>query len=192
MNTHDEDFMLRTYDHDSKRIVPIHFHGQRLAHASSQRPQHTHPTRHWAIPHERCSACRWFEAGIYVVTESAALRDQPVGAYVLETSGKTIVPNERDRFRVRVFVDPWVVVAKLMKRHDNDVYLPPVSKNVLEQAARKDKKIAEALSLIDCNDHLLLNDLRGSHVHHVDGVEDDDEITDDEAYEEYENGYQTN
>lgn len=178
MNVHDEDFMLRTYDHTIKRIVPIHFRGRRLAHASSHQKVHTHPTRHFAVPHERCSACRWFEAAIYVVTKSAELTDQPVGAYVLETSGKTIIPNERDRFRVRVFTDPWVVVAKLMKRGDNDVFLPPVSKSVLEQASAHDTAIADAYRLVDCDDHLILSDLwrsRGQEVE-PDEISDDDQL----------------
>jgi hypothetical protein len=157
---HDENFMLRTYDNELRRIVPIHFHGRKLAYASSKRPTHTHPYRHYANTGERCSACRWFEVAIYKVTQSNNLRDQPVGGYVLETKGITIVEGEHDRFRVRCYRDPWIIVAKLMKRVDNDVILPVVSRNVLSEASKHDEKLKEAFLLVDNEDHMLLGDLQ--------------------------------
>lgn len=125
--------------------VEIRIVGRLLAYGTSERDEHSHPVPgdaprghpdRYAEPGDRCSACRWFEVGIYAVAGELAGDDrctcsggdggangwhedrcgvEPAsGRYLVVTAGRTVVPDELD-FRRAEFTDSPFDVVELLR-----------------------------------------------------------------------------
>lgn len=170
-----QDFVLRDYDFDAHRMRMVSFNGRRIGAASSRDDEHSHPADRPAVKGERCSACRWFEVRIYVDMGAREQRERRDGGYVLETIGRTTVEGEHDRFRTRLFHDPWLVIAKLVKRTRDVTFLPTVAQVALEEAATNDPALAAIISTLDYGPHEVhYSAPHGANVH-VEIEDDDDE-----------------
>lgn len=133
-------YHLRGWDPDLKRDVELEFQGTLLARASSQRPDHNEYTVHvdgHAKQYERCSACRWFEVELY-------RSEDPEARWVAHTVGRTTVPGEDARHRLRATSDPQRVVSFLTvaSRADGVVRVPTVTRGALDRAADVDPEFA--------------------------------------------------
>lgn len=135
-----EAYHLTGWDPDLKRDVELTFRGDLLARASSQRPEHNgfavHEDGH-AVRFERCSACRWFEVELY-------RSEDPEARWVAYTVGRTTVPGEDTRFRLRATSDPRRVVSFLTvaDRDNGVVRVPSVTRGALDRAADADPEFA--------------------------------------------------
>jgi hypothetical protein len=69
--------------------------------------------------------------------------------YRLEIVGRSIVPQEVDRFRVETTTSAHAVVDFLAMGDPGHRYIPKVSRMVLHEAADRDEAIAEALDDFD-------------------------------------------
>lgn len=143
---------LRGYDFDTQGERAFEFHGQLLGEGSSRRPRHerlVHPEGRFAVPGDRCSACRWFEVRIYAVqdpTERPAHRQpRTTAGYYIETVGRSIVPGEVDRRRVRRVFEPHRVVSTLVTEQEDRVFLPYPSRVALDLAADADERLARVV-----------------------------------------------
>lgn len=173
-NTFRQDFVLRDYNFDTQRMQMVSFNGRRIGAASSREDEHSHPESRTAVRGERCSACRWFEVRIYVDEGVREKRERRDGGYVLETIGRSIVEGEHDRFRARRFHDPWLVVAKLVKRVDDNTFLPTVAQLALEEAAENDSALDEIIETLDYGPHVMsYPGTRDADIHTE--IEDDDD-----------------
>jgi hypothetical protein len=148
MRSFTQDYVLRDYDFDTGRMRMVSFNGRRVADASSREIEHSHSPDRKAQRGERCSACRWLEVRIYIANDESSGT-----AYVLETVGRSLVDGEHDRFRTRRFRDPWLVIAKLAKRHDDTTFLPLVAQRALSEAAEYDGRLAELLDTLELDSH---------------------------------------
>lgn len=138
--------VLRGYDFDTGTLRDYDFTGRLLGEGTSRSDRHVrlvHDTDSFAAPGERCSACRWFEVRIYAFYELVEPGGGPYQAgYYVETVGRTVVPGEVDRHRVRRVTDPRRVVATLVQEKDGRVFVPQPSRAALDQAADRDDKLA--------------------------------------------------
>lgn len=141
--------VLRGYDFDTGTLRDYDFTGRLLGEGTSRSDRHVrlvHDTDSFAAPGERCSACRWFEVRIYAFYESdgepAPETPSYQAGYYVETVGRTVVPGEVDRHRVRRVTDPRRVVATLVQEKDGRVFVPQPSRAALDQAADRDDKLA--------------------------------------------------
>jgi len=143
--------VLHGYDFDTGTLREYEFTGLLLGEGTSHSERHVrlvHDPGSFAAPGERCSACRWFEVRVYAFYEPAD--DEPDGAprragYYVETVGKTVVPGEVDRHRVRRVTEPRRVVATLVQEKDGRVFVPQPSRTALDQAADRDDRLAEVV-----------------------------------------------
>lgn len=139
-------FSLRGYDWEAGQDQTYTFTGRLLSEASSQSPRHVslvHGPTQFAPPGERCSACRWFEVRIYASDVPHTGTDgQSVPTWIIETVGKTVVPGEQDRRRVRKVHEPRRVVGSLVQQREGDSFIPAVSRRALDQAADADPRLA--------------------------------------------------
>lgn len=169
-----QDFVLRDFDFDTHRMRMVSFNGRRIGAASSKEDTHSHPEDRIAVRGERCSACRWFEVRIYLDERARETRDRQDGGYVLETVGRTVVKGEHDRFRTRLYHDPWLVIAKLVKRVGDNTFLPTVAQIALEEAAEHDPALNALLMTLDYGPHEVhYSTPRGTDIQSE--IEDDDE-----------------
>lgn len=135
-----EPYHLTGWDPDLKRDVELQFEGQQLAKASSQRDTHNEYAVHeegTALQFERCSACRWFEVELYRT-------DDPEQRWVAYTIGRSLVPGEQSRYRLRATSDPRRVVSFLTvaDRDSGVVRIPSVTRGALDRAADTDSEFA--------------------------------------------------
>lgn len=135
-----EAYHLRGWDPDLKHDVELEFRGTLLARASSQRAEHNEYAVHrdgHAQQFERCSACRWFEVELY-------RSDDPEARWVAHTVGRTTVPGEDTRHRLRATSDPRRVVSFLTvaDRDSGVVRVPTVTRGALDRAADADSEFA--------------------------------------------------
>lgn len=135
-----EAYHLRGWDPDLKREVELEFRGTLLARASSQRPDHNGYAVHrdgFAQQFERCSACRWFEVELYRSAD-------PEVRWVAHTAGRSTVPGEDTRYRLRATSDPARVVSFLTvaDRDSGLVRVPSVTRGALDRAADADPEFA--------------------------------------------------
>lgn len=170
-----QDFVLRDYDFDNHRMKMVSFNGRLIGSATSREIEHNHPGDRTAVRGERCSACRWFEVRIYIDERAREQRDRRDGGYVLETVGRTKVAGENDRFRTRLFHDPWMVIAKLVKRMGDNTFLPTVAQVALEQAGEHDPALAKLLETLDYGPHEVRYSTRQGADINAEVEDDDDE-----------------
>jgi hypothetical protein len=105
-----------------------------LGHDTSKRETHYKHDGYEYASVGRCSACRWFEIGLYRTPED----------YVVWTCGHTIVPGEESRITIQRTDNEFSVVEFLTVRKGANVFLPTPSANVLAQAAKYDSGIQDA------------------------------------------------
>ncbi len=113
--------------------------------SASSRTAHTCNSR----GEKGCRGCRWFETKLYRQAMSVVLGDDPEFEYRLEIVGRSIVPQEVDRFRVETTTSAHAVVDFLAMGDPGHRYIPKVSRMVLHEAADRDEAIAEALDDFD-------------------------------------------
>lgn len=100
----------------------VRFAGWRLGYATSHAP----------------AKLRWAEIGIY---------RSDSGRYIVAGVGRTVVEDEVDRHWVVVCADAHAVVACQRKTDAKGfVYIPNTNLRALEEAARQDPAVAEALA----------------------------------------------
>lgn len=114
----------------------VHFHDTvQLGHETSRRALHyRHDNTEFAPLGHRCSACRWFEIGLY----------RTPNKYVVWTCGHTMVPGEESRITIHETDNEFRVVEFLTVRKGANVFLPTPSAAVLAQAAKYDTGIQDA------------------------------------------------
>lgn len=177
--TYSQDWVLRDYDFDRHLMKMVSFRGRKIGAASSRATDHDHEPGRTARRGERCSACRWLEVRIYVDEDARVKRARESGntqgGYVLETIGRSEVDGEHNRYRTRMFHDPFLVVAKLTKRVDDSTFLPIVAQEALEEAAERDEPLGELLQTLSYGPHeVRYSDARDAEVHTE--IEEDDEV----------------
>lgn len=139
--------VLFGYNFDTGALEEHRFTGHLLGQGTTHRQEHLdliHDVNSFAAPGERCPACRWFEVRIYAV-DAGADDDDESGGYYVETVGRSTVPGEVDRRRVRRVFEPRRIVATLVQSKDGRVFVPLPSRGALEQAADRDPRIAEVI-----------------------------------------------
>lgn len=136
---------LDGYDFDEGLMKEYEFTGRLLGQASTHKPRHerlVHDPGSYAAPRERCAACRWFEVRIYGAYEDERRPDR-LTAYYVQTVGKSVVPGEVDRFRVRRTTRARSVIASLVQEQNGRTFVPWSSRQALDQAADHDDALAE-------------------------------------------------
>lgn len=129
--------------------------GRLLGFATSHREVHSHETRPnaageptvFAVPGERCPACRWFEVRLFDVETELSPIGEPIdrrGRYLVITAGMSVVPGEVIMRRSSWSDSGYEVVELLTQRRGKHPYLPAPSARVLSQAAAWDSGIREA------------------------------------------------
>jgi hypothetical protein len=111
------------------------FHGVALGAGTSQRDSHNHPGD-YPNPGQKCSACRWYEVTIYISDDEK---------FIVHTTGDSKVPGEK-RFSRIIETDSAFEVVEILvvRKRDNDPYLPAQAARALAQAAEIDDRIREA------------------------------------------------
>lgn len=132
----------------------INIQGRLLGFASSKRETHNHAVTYdteghlldFAVQHERCSACRWFEVRLFDVEYELSNDDviDPRGNYLVVTFGCSIVPGEVTMRRASWTDSPYEVIELLTQRRGARPFLPTPSARVLSQAAAWDDGIRDA------------------------------------------------
>lgn len=119
------------------------FHGQYIGMGSSERDGHiNHDPDSYAPRGVSCSACRWFEARIFVRESDSR--------YLVHTVGMSIVDRESPRYGHEWATSPYEVIDKLTtvrRNHDIGVDVPVLSwaaRRVLAQAAFYDEDLEDA------------------------------------------------
>lgn len=181
-HTYSQDWVLRDYDFDRHLMKMVSFHGHKIGSASSCASEHDHEAGRTAQRGERCSACRWLEVRIYVDENARKSRARESGVegggYVLETIGRSVVDGEHDRYRTRMFHDPFLIIAKLTKRIQDSTFLPIVAQEALEEAAERDEALAKLLETLSYGPHeVRYSDARDAEAHSV--IEDSDDEVDE-------------
>jgi len=144
-NAHGEDYepTLRAYTVTDQYGQDVNVDAYLLGFATSEQPQHdenAHPEDDTAPKRVRCSACRWFEARVFDVSD-----DENAGSrYLVHTVGRSIVPGESDRNRVAFTNSAFEVIEVLTVRQGGVPKLPVASGRALAQAAALDEEIAHA------------------------------------------------
>lgn len=131
-------------DHRGNRFE---FTGRVIGAGSTQRDDHSHAIsrdRPYAAQRQSCSACRWFEAYIYIVTRPPE-RYPESGRYLVVTVGGTVVPGEVDFHRAN-FTDSGFEVVELLtiRKSGSEPYLATSAARALAQAAAVDDDVREA------------------------------------------------
>lgn len=147
----------------------LHFTGRLLAHETSYSERHANvahtiiaASRHdlnepstYAPKGTRCSACRWFEVGIYerhdfkpALTAVGPLdvvhaTQRPVG-FVVHTRGVSTVPGEDNYGRIIETVSPHEVIEVLTMRNDGDPFIPTQSARALARASHYSEDLRDA------------------------------------------------
>lgn len=115
-----------------------HFYGALLGTGSSERDTHNHDGDIAPAGH-RCSACRWYEAFVYL------RRTKDQDDYIVYTVGETIIPGETRFSRIEATASPYDVVELLtVRKRDAEPYLPMQASRALAQAAELDNRIRDA------------------------------------------------
>lgn len=139
-------FSLRGYDWEAGQDQTYTFTGRMLSESTSHSPRHAslvHGPSQFAPPGERCSACRWFEVRIYTNDEPhIGTSGEEVPTWIIETVGRSVVPGEQDRRRVRRVHEPRRVVGALVQQRAGDSFIPTVSRRALDAAADADERLA--------------------------------------------------
>lgn len=106
--------------------------------ASTRQTRHSHAGEH--VPDRRpCPACRWFEVRIFEHGFNQT-------GYTVATTGASDIPGESDRGRVQYARDAFEAVHMLSSPGDGaNRFLSAPVRDALEQAARTDQAVAEAL-----------------------------------------------
>lgn len=126
---------MRTYEL-SDRERTVRFTGVLLGEATSRWERHTDHELPYAPRFERCGACRWTEVRVYR-TEA--------GSYVIETVGRSLVPDEVDLSRVTVAESAAGAVETLHTYDQDEVrYITKTAREAALAAAAQDEKFAEA------------------------------------------------
>lgn len=155
---------LREYDILSRRGETVHFRGQLLATAKSQRAEHTHPGLRFAPPKFQCSACRWFRPTLWLADPATTIVCTDADGrelwtktvidnsrrYIVQSSGMSAVPDEIERSAVQVLGSIFEVVRSLTITNRGPAFLPDASVAMLDKAAEFDSHIAAVYdALID-------------------------------------------
>lgn len=128
---------------------PMRFVGVLLGKGSTRRTTHLeHPVGSFPGKGKPCSGCRWAEAYI--------LFSDTHNQYVIQTVGRTVVPDEVDFVRTVWCERASEVLKELLLspkrnsgRDPNSKELPPAGRDALEQASGKDTDIRDALDTWD-------------------------------------------
>lgn len=144
-----------------------------LGFTASRRDEHDHPLAYdrdgaqvtFAEAGTRCSACRWFEVGIYEVLGEHAGRctcglgdsedghhdvlcglKSPTARYLVVTCGRSVVPGERDKRRTTWTDSAFDVIEVLTQRPDRarEPFIPAASRRALARAAQWDDDVRDA------------------------------------------------
>lgn len=158
---------IRTYELIGRNEEPFEIRGRLLGYASSYRDDHNHQAE-FAVLGTRCSACRWFEVRIFTVEaeypcdddwectcgaeDSAKIEphtddcgwEPPRAHYLVLTYGRTNVPGELNKRRAEWTDSAFDVLAALVQRRSNEIFLPATSDRALAKAAAWDDGIKEA------------------------------------------------
>lgn len=141
----------------------------RAAAAADSSPDALAQAHRYAERGQRCSACRWFECGIYAVEHEYATDDvctcgaSPGGVfddahehtdacgavpararYAVVTYGLTLVPGELTKRRVTWTDSAFEVIEVLTQRNRQGAFLPATSARALAQAAPWDAALRDA------------------------------------------------
>lgn len=129
------------------------FSGVKLGASTSRVETHTDHAGEFAPRGVKCSACRWFEVGIYrrytpqvtMRRGSTTITEPQVKDYVVQTVGASDVPGEKRFSRVQYTSSPFSVVELLVVRPvDREPFIAPQSALALAEAAEVDAGIREA------------------------------------------------
>ena len=113
---------------------------QLLGYATSHRMRHNkHANEQFAIPGEKCPACRWFEARIFRLAT-----DHDGAIFAVHTQGPSLVPGEIMKCRLAYGQSGYEVVELLTVRKADAIFLPAASSRALAQAAGLDRDIETA------------------------------------------------
>lgn len=142
-----------------------------LGFTASRRDEHDHPLAYdrdgaqvtFAEAGTRCSACRWFEVGIYEVLgevvegcncdpaptdahQPSCGLEPPTARYLVVTCGRSIVPGERDKRRTTWTDSAFDVIEVLTQRPDRarEPFIPAASRRALARAAQWDDDVRDA------------------------------------------------
>lgn len=113
--------------------------GTFLGVGTSRRDRHrNHRPGTYAVPDDRCAACRWFETRVFLL---------PAGDYVLHHAGVSLVPGERDLCRhERAYSAHEVVELYTVRRWRDgrrESFLPKPAVRALAQAAAFDERLRD-------------------------------------------------
>lgn len=124
---------------------------------STEQDDHNHPGETYAAPKTRCGACRWFEMRIFVVAgkDAALLNDVQRPYYVVHTTGASVVPEERHRFKATSYYEPGALINSCVMRKEVPVgstpgetkvvtFLTTPAKVALEQAVNYSQELFDA------------------------------------------------
>lgn len=104
--------------------------------------------RRYALPGQRCSACRWFEVRIFEVDQESTSDNAPWedarARYLLLTYGLSDVPGEVAKRRTTWTNSPFTVLESLTQRRGSEAFLPATSARVLAEAAAVNSDIQGA------------------------------------------------
>lgn len=130
-----EDGTTTTYEL-SDRERTVRFAGVMLGEATSRWRTHSGHSDTYARRFSRCGACRWTEVRVYR-TEA--------GSYVVETVGRSLVPDEVDLSRVTVSESAAGAVETLHTYDADEVrYITKTAREAALAAAALDDAFAEA------------------------------------------------
>lgn len=128
---------------DGTGVSELTFTGQYIGFGSSQRDSHiNHDGEKYAPKGITCSACRWFEARIFV----RASDDK----YLVFTVGQSVVDGEQPRHGYEWLTSPYEVIDKLttLRRDPDTGFESPTlswaARRVLAQAAFYDEDLEVA------------------------------------------------
>ena len=148
------------------RDGPVDLHGILLGEGTSKSELHNHITD-VAEPGQKCKACRWSEVRIFRLVETQAelskrthpartgnpfesmkLREKgpQLGAYVIHTSGCTIVPDEVTKIRLVRTDDVTAVIGALIVRKYvrgrlEECFITRPAQDALDDAADHDEAL---------------------------------------------------
>jgi hypothetical protein len=89
----------------------------------------------------KCSACFWFEVGIYTADD-----DNDPFPFIVHTMGRSSVPGKTDLGRILRLVSSFQIITHLTKTINGRQQLPRTSEDALAQAAYFDADVQEAFS----------------------------------------------
>lgn len=129
------------------RDGPVEIHAILLGEGTSKSELHNHITD-VAEPGQKCKACRWSEVRIFRLVESAPGSVGPtlLGAYVIHTSGCTVVPDEVTKIRLVRTDDVTAVIGALIVRKYvrgrlEECFITRPAQDALDDAADHDEAL---------------------------------------------------